>query len=98
MLTYEKIEVSLLTSLKNPRSLTNTTKQLRNLSRKCSIFSPSLHQAFDAETEAREKQLYEEAEAFGKSGGDCELQYGSKCKVSPLHKISKFIHPDSNEI
>jgi hypothetical protein len=62
------------------------------------FFSPSLHQAFDPETESYEKQLYEEAEEVGKSGGDCEFYYGANCEVSPLHKISKFVHHDSNDV
>jgi hypothetical protein len=59
-------------------------------------FSPSLHQAFDAETEKYEKQLYEEAENMGKSGADCDLLYGSNCASSPLEMISKFTHEPVN--
>lgn len=33
--------------------------------------------------------MFEEAEAFGKSDGDCELKY-QKCDTSPLHAISHF--------
>lgn len=53
-------------------------------------FSPSIHQGFD-ETENTEKELFEEAERFGTSGGDCELAYGNNCQTSPLHAISNLI-------
>lgn len=54
--------------------------------------SPSLHQSFDDEVEISEKKAYEEAEEMGRSGADCELIYGSKCKDSPLKNISRFLH------
>lgn len=59
-------------------------------------FRPSLHQSFNHETEADEKQRFEEAEEMGKAGGDCELLY-ENCETSPLSRISKF-NIQSNEI
>lgn len=49
-----------------------------------------MHQSFDPEREAEEKELYEEAERIGNEGGDCESVY-NQCKDSPLYLISNFI-------
>lgn len=52
---------------------------------------PSLHQGFK-DDETAEKQAFEEAEMYGKTGGDCELIYGNDCNISPLHIISNLNH------
>lgn len=56
-----------------------------------------MHDSFDSEMESEEKQLFEEAEMMGKSGANCDFLYGSKCTISPLETISKFIHPAGND-
>ena len=53
--------------------------------------NPSLHQAFHPEKEIHEKKLFEEAEEFGRSGGNCHRLYGLKCKISPLQQGSALI-------
>lgn len=56
------------------------------------FFSPSAHRSFDPLNEIDEQREFEKAEEFGAAGGDCELQYGTECKKSPLETISHFIH------
>lgn len=48
------------------------------------------------EREIEEKRIFEDAELYGKSGGDCELKYGFNCPKSPLESISHFMH--TNEV
>lgn len=54
------------------------------------ILTPSVHQGFDAENESKEQKAFEDAEKFGKIGGDCDLMYDN-CERTPLHKISNFM-------
>lgn len=54
------------------------------------FFRPSVHQAFDAESEVKERELFEEAEFRGRNGEDCELIY-SECEKSPLDAFSNLI-------
>ena len=51
--------------------------------------SPSLHQGFK-DDETKERESFEEAEMYGRTGGDCELIYGNDCDISPLHIISNL--------
>lgn len=60
------------------------------------INSPSEHQSFDTENESDEQRTFEEAEMFGKSGGDCDFKYGSKCLKSPLESVSHYIHSNND--
>ncbi|KAG5679420.1 hypothetical protein PVAND_008987 [Polypedilum vanderplanki] len=60
------------------------------------ILTPSLHKAFDAETEKYDQEIFEAAEKLGESDGDCDLMYQA-CNISPLHSISNFIETEVYE-
>lgn len=54
------------------------------------ILTPSVHQGFDSEDESDMQKAFEDAEKFGKIGGNCDLMY-EKCEKSPLDNVSNFI-------
>lgn len=53
------------------------------------ILTPSVHNKFESD-EKELKKVFEDAEKFGKIGGDCDLMY-EECEISPLHKMSNFV-------
>jgi hypothetical protein len=54
------------------------------------VLTPSVHKGFDGDDESDMQKAFEDAERFGKIGGDCDLMYDN-CEKSPLHKISNFV-------
>lgn len=59
--------------------------------------SPSVHEAFD-DTEDEERIAFEEAEMYGRTGGDCHIVYGKDCDISPLHAVTDIIEQNIEEI